>query len=166
VTGSKPVEENAPALAEARAVFSAATVIGIGMGAFLDGIVFHQILQVHSMLSGKVDRRSVVNLEINMFWDGVFHLFAWAATLTGVFLLWRALVRAQTRVSSDLLLGGMMLGWGAFNLVEGLVDHEILGLHHVLEDSATHLAPDLAFLALGGVLIVAGWRVATRPMAP
>lgn len=56
-----------------------------------------------------------------------------------------------------------MLGWGAFNLVEGVVDHEVLGLHHVLEDSATHLAADLAFLALGAVLIIAGWRVATRP---
>jgi hypothetical protein len=27
----------------------------------------------------------------------------------------------------------VLLGWGIFNVVEGLVDHQLLGLHHVNE---------------------------------
>ena len=30
----------------------------------------------------------------------------------------------------------LLVGWGAFNLVEGTIDHEILGIHHVRDDLA------------------------------
>ncbi len=33
-------------------LLSAGLLLGIGMGGFVDGIVFHQLLQTHSMLSG------------------------------------------------------------------------------------------------------------------
>lgn len=46
--------------------------------------------------------------------------------------------------------------WGIFNLVEGVIDHTILGLHHVRE-GGNELPWDLGFLALGVVLIVGGW---------
>ena len=150
------------ALKNARAVLSAATVLGMGMGAFADGIVFHQLLQVHNMLSAEVDRRSVVGLEVNMFWDGVFHLVAWATTLAGTLLLWRALVRAPRSLSMRLLWAGLWLGWGAFNVIEGVVDHEILGLHHVIEDARSHALADVAFLASGVALLAAGWWQAAR----
>ncbi|MCW5935931.1 MAG: DUF2243 domain-containing protein [Fimbriimonadaceae bacterium] len=54
-----------------------------------------------------------------------------------------------------------MSGWGLFNLVEGIVDHHILRLHHVLEyaDRDAQTFADLAFLTAGGVLLLVGWSL-------
>ena len=54
-------------------------------------------------------------------------------------------------------LGLLLLGWGAFNLVEGLIDHQLLGLHHVRDDLGSPIGWDLAFLAFGALLVAAGW---------
>ncbi len=77
-----------------RPLIAAGTALGIGMGGFLDGIVLHQLLQVHNMFSAKYPTRDVppaelvVNLEINMFWDGLFHASMWVMTAVGLALLW------------------------------------------------------------------------------
>ena len=70
-------------------------------------------------------------------------------------LLWRADARAASDGTARELLGAALAGWGAFNLVEGIVDHHLLGLHHVRPGDA-ELAYDLGFLALGGALVIAG----------
>ena len=54
-----------------------------------------------------------------------------------------------------MLWGGVLAGWGVFNLVEGVVDHLVLGVHHV-RGGPHELAYDLGFLALGAVLVVVG----------
>lgn len=141
-----------------RPLVTAGTVLGIGMGGFVDGIVFHQILQLHSMVSAWVPRDSLVHEQVNMFWDGVFHAFTWMAVATGLGLLWRAVKRPGIVLSGRALLGALALGWGLFNLVEGIVDHEVLGVHHVYENG-NHLLWDLIFLASGVVLVGVGWRV-------
>ena len=43
-----------------RPLVTAGTVLGIGMGGFVDGILFHQILQLHNMLSNWVLRDSLL----------------------------------------------------------------------------------------------------------
>lgn len=139
-----------------RPLISAGTLLGIGLGGFVDGILFHQLLQVHNMLSAKLPPTSVVNIEINMFWDGVFHAFTWAMTALGLALLWRAVGRRDVPLSTRTFVGSLSLGWGLFNLVEGVIDHHILHLHHVTEGEG-HLIWDVAFLASGVVLAVAGW---------
>jgi uncharacterized membrane protein len=149
---SAPATERAPLLA-------AATLLGVGLGGFADGILFHQILQLHGMLSAVLPRTSLVDAEINMFWDGLFHAFTWLATLGGVALLWRAVGRPGVPHSTRLLLGGMLLGWGLFNVVEGVIDHGILGLHHVVENG-NHGLWDGAFLAFGALLIALGASLA------
>ena len=53
----------------------------------------------------------------------------------------------------------MLFGWGLFNLVEGIVDHHVLSIHHVREGS-NELAWDLAFLTLGALLLIGGWVLA------
>jgi uncharacterized membrane protein len=131
-------------------------LLGIGLGGFVDGIVFHQLLQLHSMLSNRLDPNlSVANLKVNMFWDGVFHAGVWLFTVIGLALLWQAVQRPQTRLVGRTLLGAMLLGWGLFNLVEGIIDHHLLQLHHVFQ-YGDHLTWDLAFLASGAVLIALG----------
>src|SRR3954469_10197876 len=137
-----------------RPLIAAGTLLGVGMGGFVDGILFHQILQLHNMLSAKYPRAGVgvatalVNVEVNMFWDGLFHAFTWATTALGIALLWRAVRRRDVPLSTTTFAGSLPLGWGLFNLVEGLIDHELLGIHHVVE-AGNHLLWDVLFLASG-----------------
>lgn len=144
-----------PRAVNRRPLIAAATLVGIGLGGFVDGIVFHQILQTHQMLTGKLPPTSVRNIEINMFWDGLFHAFTWASTMTGMALLWQAGKRPDVPWSTRTFVGGQAFGWGLFNLVEGIIDHHILHIHHVVEGE-NHLAWDLAFLASGVVLTAVG----------
>lgn len=53
------------------------------------------------------------------------------------------------------IVGALALRWGVFNLVDGVVDHHILNIHHVVERPG-HLPYDLAFLASGALLIAIG----------
>lgn len=135
---------------------SPGVLLGIGLGGFVDGIVLHQILQWHHMLtSAGYPADSVRNLAINTLFDGLFHASTWVATSIGLVLLHRA-VRRGFMWSGYRLLGGMAIGWGSFNLVEGIVDHHLLGLHHVKETAANPLLWDLGFLAFGAALVVVG----------
>jgi uncharacterized membrane protein len=127
----------------------------MGLGGFLDGIVFHQILQSHSMLSARIDRTDLVGIQTNMFWDGVFHAATWCVTVIGLAMLWRAVRLPGASLQTSAFVGGMTLGWGLFNLVEGTINHHILHLHHVTE-GANHLVYDLCFLASGAALAVLG----------
>jgi uncharacterized membrane protein len=141
-----------------RPLVTAGTVLGIGMGGFVDGILFHQILQLHNMLSNVVLRDSLVNEQVNMVWDGFFHAFTWSAVAVAVPLLWRAVTQAGNLLSGKALFGAILLGWGLFNLVEGTIDHEILQIHHVYQNG-NHLLWDVVFLAAGVSLIAVGWVV-------
>jgi uncharacterized membrane protein len=49
----------------------------------------------------------------------------------------------------------LLIGWGLFNLVEGVVDHHLLGVHHV-RPGPNQLAYDLSFLAWGAIMLIVG----------
>jgi uncharacterized membrane protein len=69
-----------------RPMIAAGTMLGIGLGGFIDGILFHQLMQIHEMLSARVPPLTLVNAEINMFWDGLFHAGTWLATAVGLWM--------------------------------------------------------------------------------
>jgi uncharacterized membrane protein len=51
---------------------TAGMLFGLGLGGFFDGIVLHQVLQWHHMLtSAGYPPDSVTNLQVNTFWDGL-----------------------------------------------------------------------------------------------
>lgn len=143
---------------ETRPLVSAGTVLGIGLGGFADGILFHQLLQLHATVSARVPKTTIANLEVNMFWDGLFHSLTWTVTVVGIAMLFRAGERRAVVWSRRLLTGSLLLGWGLFNLVEGVIDHHLLEIHHVVEAAGASMW-DWAFLASGVVLIAAGWSL-------
>jgi uncharacterized membrane protein len=139
---------------------TAGILLGLGLGGFADGIVLHQLLQWHHMLTdygthSSFPATTVRSLEDNTLWDGLFHAGTWVLVVVGMFMLWRT-VSAGHRVTWRGLVGLLLVGWGIFNLVEGLVDHHILTIHHVRDDVADPLWWDLGFLALGAFLVLAG----------
>jgi uncharacterized membrane protein len=138
-------------------------LLGVGLGGFVDGIVLHQILQWHNMLSAWDPPLTIDAMRRNMRWDGIFHALTWICTAAGVALLYRAAEARAVRRPGRRFVGDLLLGWGGFNLVEGVIDHQLLGLHHVRE-TPNWLVYDLAFLALGGViLLLVGHRLGSRP---
>lgn len=133
-------------------------VLGLGLGGFVDGIVLHEILQWHHMISDTPGNpvTTVEGLKANTTADGLFHVATWllVATATASMLtLWRSGRPAPTWPSA---LGMLLAGWGVFNLVEGTVDHLILGVHHVRDDLGGPLAWDIGFLIFGAVLTIVG----------
>jgi uncharacterized membrane protein len=133
-------------------------LLGLGLGGFVDGIVLHQILQWHHMLTseGSYPKTTVAGLEANTLADGLFHASTWILATVGVWLLWRMAREHRGVGPGRVLAGWMLLGWGLFNVAEGIVDHHLLGIHHVRE-GANQTAWDLAFLAFGTLLLIGGW---------
>lgn len=148
-------------IANRRPLLSAGLALGMGMGGFVDGILFHQILQFHNMLSARVPNTDYVGAKVNMVWDGVFHAGVWTITAIGVALLWRAARRPGADLSGRLLVGALLIGWGLFNLVEGSIDHHLLQLHHVYEPAGLSMWDGL-FLLWGAVMLGGGWWLCRR----
>ena len=141
---------------------SAGILLGLGLGGFFDGIVLHQVLQWHHIAtSAGYPPDSVENLKFNTLLDGLFHVATLIFTGLGLIVLWRAAHRSHRWWSSRLFVRTFLIGFGIFNLVEGLVDHQILGLHHVNETVPREqwIWWDLGFLAWGAVMLVGGWAL-------
>jgi uncharacterized membrane protein len=139
----------------ARPLLVSGLLLGCGLGALFDGILLHQILQWHNLLSEVRPPLDLVSMKYNMLWDGVFHAAAWLTTAAGVFQLYRAGRHPEVIWSASSLGGGLLAGWGLFNLFEGVIDHQLLGLHHVRPGEGQMLW-DYGFLAWGAAMALAG----------
>ena len=120
-------------------LISAGVLMGAGLGGFVDGIVLHQMLQWHNMLSARIPPDTLVNAKVNMFWDGAFHAGVWCLTAIGLALLWQVGSRRDVAWSGRTFAGSLSAGWGVFNLVEGLIDHQVL--------ARTDLTPERSYTA-------------------
>ena len=131
-----------------------AAVTGFGLGAFLDGIVLHQVLQWHHLVVARTPADDLAGLEANVVWDGLFHLASWTVVLAGV--LWLVHRAADVRALGTRGVAAFLLvGWGMFNVVDEVAFHLLLGAHHIrmVDD---YLVYDLAYTALGVALVVLG----------
>ncbi len=130
---------------------TAAVVLGVGLGGFADGILLHQLAQWHNMGSAIVPPVTMEAMSRNMAWDGWFHLATWFITLVGVLMLWREGRDGPRGGTLTDFVGQMLFGWGAFNVLEGVANHHLLGLHHV-QDVPKHVPIyDWLFLLIGGL---------------
>jgi uncharacterized membrane protein len=139
---------------------SAGILFGLGIGGFFDGIMLHQVLQWHHMLtSAGYPPDTVHNLKVDTLWDGLFHMTTYVFVVGGLVVLWRHAERVHVRWSPKLLAGTLLMGFGIFNLVEGIVDHQVLGIHHVNETVPREqwIYWDLGFLAWGALMLLGGW---------
>ena len=144
----------------AKPLVQAGVLLGVGLGGFFDGIVFHQILQWHHMASAVTDTTVVSDLRLNVLLDGFFHAATYVFTVLGIVLLWRAWRTSTVPASGRTLFGSVVLGWGLFNVTEGLVDHQLLGIHHVWPAGPGPVVLwDLAFLAWGLLFLVGGYTI-------
>jgi uncharacterized membrane protein len=76
-----------------------------------------------------------------------------------LYILWRYSRRSHIRWSGKLLPGALLIGFGMFNLVEGIIDHHLLGIHHVNETVPPEqwVYWDIGFLVWGAAMLIGGW---------
>lgn len=127
-------------------------VAGFGLGAVVDVHLFHHVLQTHHLLSNYRDPGTVAGLRWNVLWDGVFALAMLAVAGAGAAVVWRTANLSPEPLSTRRLVGSVLVGAGAFNLFDGVVDHYLLGLHHVVHGTA-HWDPHWV---VGSLLLLAG----------
>lgn len=140
-----------------RSVFGPGLVLGVGLGGFVDGIVLHQILRWHHLLTA----RRGTDLTANLIADGLFHAATWLAVFGGLMWLWQRTRHGSRSWRWIALIGPLLAGWGLFNVIEGLVNHHVLALHHVRSGS-NQAWYDTGFLALGVLLTVLGMVIHRR----
>lgn len=134
-------------------------LLGIGVGALLDGFVLHQLLQWHHLWSARTTTATLDGLERNTLADGVFHVFFLLVLLAGAAML------AGRRADPKLAAGLVLAGWGVFHVIDQLVFHLALGAHHIREGVEDPELYDWGFFAIGLGLIAAG-RALARSAAP
>jgi uncharacterized membrane protein len=134
---------------------------GLGLGGFFDGIVLHQLLQWHHMLSSRYAADNVDGLRLNTLWDGIFHSATYVFVGIGLYCFWRVAHLRHVHWSGRLMTGTLLIGWGLFNTVEGLVNHHLLGIHHVNElvPPTERVYWDIGFLLWGVAMLAGGWAL-------
>jgi len=128
-------------------------VLGFALGGFFDGILLHQILQWHHLLSS-IDSEDI---RFQVAADGYFHALMYVIAATGLWMLWASRNRPGG-MSGRLLFAGILIGFGAWHVVDALMSHWLLGIHRIRMDSSNPLFWDLLWLALFGLVpVILGW---------
>lgn len=133
--------------------------LGFAIGGFFDGILLHQVLQWHHLLSGLEGGR-FGDLRFQILADGFFHLLMYVIALAGLVLLWRTREEFARPRADRVLFANALIGFGAWHVIDGIVSHWVLGIHRIRMDSDNPLLWDLLWFFLFGVaFIIAGWLV-------
>jgi len=121
-------------------------LIGVGIMAAVDEILFHQVLSWHHFY----DRSTS---DVALMSDGLLHAAELVIVVAGFFLY--ADLRRRRALAPRHTWAGFFLGAGGFQLFDGVVDHKVLRLHQVRYD--VELLPyDLAWIGGAVVLLLVG----------
>ncbi|PWC34791.1 hypothetical protein TSO352_29075 [Azospirillum sp. TSO35-2] len=132
--------------------------LGFALGGFFDGILLHQILQWHHLLSA-IDAPAFRDIRVQILADGLFHALMYVIAAAGLWLLWRGRdALAAGRVTGRALAGVALIGFGVWHMLDGVLSHWLLGIHRIRMDVEDKLFWDLLWFVIFGVAVaVAGW---------
>jgi uncharacterized membrane protein len=123
-------------------------LLGFGLGGFFDGILLHQILQWHHLLSLV---EGVGGITYQVLFDGLFHALMYVIAAVGLVLLWRGREALAAPNSGRQLLGSMLIGFGVWHIADSVLSHWVLGIHRIKLDSPNPLMWDLIWFAAFGL---------------
>lgn len=146
-------------MAPTRRDAAAGLMVGVALGGFFDGILLHQILQWHHLLSA-VDGADV---RFQVAADGYFHALMYVVAGVGLWILWRG----RGRVGGLRLAVWLLMGFGLWHVLDAVLSHWLLGIHRIRMDSGAPLAWDLGWLIVFGLAPLAlGWFLRRRGALP
>ena len=126
--------------------FWSGLLFGIGLVAFIDEAVFHQLLHWHHFYDKSTTAIGLVS-------DGFFHAFSWFATVGSLFML--ADLRRRSGWLPMRWLGGLLLGAGGFQLYDGTIQHKWMRLHQI-RYSVNILPYDIVWYITSVLMIILG----------
>jgi len=128
-------------------------LFGLGLIAFIDEAVFHQLLGWHHFY----DRSTT---QVGIFSDGLFHAFSWFATVGALFMV--ADLRRRNAWWPMRWMGGVLLGAGAFNLYDGVVQHKLMRIHQIRYNVDNLFIYDAVWIGLSLIVLVCGIFVISK----
>lgn len=141
----------------------AAALLGFALAGFVDIVLLHQILQWHHFLS---------TLGGDLRWqvasDGWYHAVMYAVALAGLWTLWRARADLAARGAGRVVAAWGLIGLGGWYVIDVLLVHFLLDLHHVRMDVANPIAWDIGFVLVFGLgpVGIGLWLRRDRPHPP
>jgi uncharacterized membrane protein len=148
----KPLTDARPPASTGRSLGSG-ILIGVGVAGFIDETVFHQLLHWHHFYDKSTATVGLVS-------DGYFHAGSWLSIVAGIFLF-ADLQRRHVTVPKQ-VWAGALLGWGGFQVYDGLFQHKVFGLHQI-RYGVDILPYDLVWNIGGAVGILLGIVLLFRP---
>lgn len=127
--------------------------LGFGLGGFFDGILLHQILQWHHLLSGIEEARQ--DIRVLILTDGLFHALMYVIAASGLWLLWRSRHSFAANGADRLLFANALIGFGVWHILDSVLSHWILGIHRIRMDVENRLFWDLLWFVAFGIVPLA-----------
>lgn len=124
--------------------------IGFSLGGFFDGILLHQVLQWHHLLS-RVRSPVLEDIRVQILADGLFHALMYVIAAVGLWRLWKARDLLAASGADRLLAGSALVGFGLWHLLDAVLSHWLLGLHRVRDAAEIPLLWDIGWLAVFGL---------------
>lgn len=144
-----------------RPLKSAGFLLGFALGGFFDGILLHQVLQWHHLLSNV---SAVQDMRMQIMADGVFHVFMYVIAVVALVKLWRARASTTEAGATGSLWGNALIGFGVWHILDSVFSHWITGIHRIKIDSPNPLMWDLIWFFVFGLLpLFIGWWLRRRP---
>jgi uncharacterized membrane protein len=127
-------------------------LFGIGLAAFIDETVFHQLLRWHHFY----DKSTT---GIGLISDGLFHAFSWFVTIGSLFIF--ADLRRRNALRIKRWWGGVLIGAGGFQLYDGIIQHKLMRIHQIryVENVIIY---DLIWNTLAVLIIIIGLSLVVR----
>lgn len=145
---------------DTRTLRAPAVLLGISLGGFFDGILLHQVLQWHHLLSNV---EAVEDMRGQVLADGLFHVLMYLLAVVALAMLWKRRALLSCEGAGRRVWSCALIGFGAWHLVDAVLSHWILGIHRIRDDSPVPLVWDLLWFVVFGLLPVAlGWLSSQR----
>ena len=127
-------------------------LVGVGIVAFIDETVFHQLLHWHHFYDKSTPSVGLVS-------DGIFHAVGWFAVVGGLFIF--ADLRRRNSLRPRRWWSGLLLGMGGFQLYDGTIQHKLMGLHQI-RYHVTIWPYDVVWNVLAALMIIRGVTLLLR----
>jgi uncharacterized membrane protein len=126
-------------------------LIGFALGGFFDGILLHQILQWHHLLSG-VQAEALRDLRVQVVADGVFHGLMYIVAAAGLWLLYGSRNEFTGARADRNLVAYLLIGFGVWHVIDAVLSHWLTRIHRIRMDVAEPLVWDIAWLVVFGLV--------------
>jgi uncharacterized membrane protein len=129
--------------------------LGFALGGFFDGIVLHQVLQWHHLLSGVAPTGTAADLRFQVLADGLFHVLTYLFAALGLWLIWSGRAALDGNGADRRVIAWALIGFGSWHVVDAVLSHWILQIHRIRMDVDNPLLWDLLWLIPFGIVVLA-----------